>query len=49
MIKVNFDNPEEQKQRVITNLKKGNMAIIHVGQKMDMISMKVLFLKMEII
>ncbi len=31
IIKINFSNPEEQKQRIINNIKNGNMAIIHVG------------------
>ncbi len=31
IIKINFNNPEEQKQRIINNIKNGNMAIIHVG------------------
>lgn len=31
IIKINFNNPEEQKQRIINNIRNGNMAIIHVG------------------
>lgn len=33
IIKVDFDNPEKQKQEIIDNIKNGNMAIIHVGPK----------------
>lgn len=33
IIKINFNNPEEQKQKIINNIKDGNMAIIHVGPK----------------
>ncbi len=31
IIKINFNNPEEQKMEIINNIKSGNMAIIHVG------------------
>ncbi len=31
IIKINFNNPEEQKKRIIDNIRNGNMAIIHVG------------------
>lgn len=33
IIKINFSNPEEQKQIIIDTIKNGNMAIIHVGPK----------------
>lgn len=33
IVKINFNNPEEQKQQIISNLKNGDMAIIHVGPK----------------
>lgn len=33
IVKINFDNPAEQKQKIINNIKNGSMAIIHVGPK----------------
>lgn len=33
IVKINFNNPKEQKQKVIDNVKSGHMAIIHVGPK----------------
>lgn len=33
MVKIDFNNPEKQKQKIINNIKDGNMAIIHVGPK----------------
>ncbi len=31
IIRINFNNPEEQKQKIVNNIRNGNMAIIHVG------------------
>lgn len=31
VVKINFDNPNEQKNKIINLFKQGNMAIIHVG------------------
>ncbi len=33
IVKIDFDKPEKQKQKIINNIKNGNMAIIHVGPK----------------
>lgn len=33
IVKINFENPEEQKEKIIDNIKNGNMAIIHVGPR----------------
>lgn len=31
IVKINFDKPEEQREKIIELVKKGNMAVIHVG------------------
>lgn len=33
IIKIDFNNPKQQKQKIIDNIRNGNMAIIHVGPK----------------
>lgn len=33
IVKIDFNSPEEQKQKIIENIKSGSMAIIHVGPK----------------
>lgn len=33
IVKIDFNNPEKQKQKIVNNIKNGNMAIIHVGPR----------------
>lgn len=33
IVKIDFDNPDKQKQKIIDYVRNGNMAIIHVGPK----------------
>lgn len=33
IVKIDFNNPEKQKKKIVQNIKNGNMAIIHVGPK----------------